>query len=129
MFLSGHDPARRDHSCHSAHFPGRHLSEPRLVQRNQGQNRAEACFRGSVRVARTSGTPRRGRSRRVGGPAAPDQPPPPRVPPSARPAAAERTGQGRSRSWEAPEPGKMIGMTVVYLVQHGGKQPGPGDPG
>jgi broad specificity phosphatase PhoE len=23
----------------------------------------------------------------------------------------------------------MIGMTVVYLVQHGDKQPGPGDPG
>jgi broad specificity phosphatase PhoE len=26
-------------------------------------------------------------------------------------------------------PGRMTGMTVVYLVQHGGKQPGPGDPG
>ena len=27
------------------------------------------------------------------------------------------------------EPGKMTGMTVVYLVQHGDKEPGPGDPG
>ena len=26
-------------------------------------------------------------------------------------------------------PGKMISMTVVYLIQHGDKQPGPGDPG
>ena len=28
-----------------------------------------------------------------------------------------------------PQPGKVISMTVVYLVQHGDKQPGPGDPG
>jgi broad specificity phosphatase PhoE len=28
-----------------------------------------------------------------------------------------------------PRPGKMISMTVVYLIQHGDKQPGPGDPG
>jgi hypothetical protein len=26
-------------------------------------------------------------------------------------------------------PGKMTGVTVVYLVQHGEKEPGPGDPG
>ena len=26
-------------------------------------------------------------------------------------------------------PGRMTGMTVVYLVQHGDKQTGPGDPG
>jgi len=28
-----------------------------------------------------------------------------------------------------PRPGKMISMTVVYLIQHGDKQPRPGDPG
>lgn len=28
-----------------------------------------------------------------------------------------------------PRPGKLISMTVVYLIQHGDKQPGPGDPG
>ena len=28
-----------------------------------------------------------------------------------------------------PRPGKMISMTVIYLIQHGDKQPGPGDPG
>lgn len=28
-----------------------------------------------------------------------------------------------------PQPGKMTSMTVVYLIQHGDKQPRPGDPG
>lgn len=28
-----------------------------------------------------------------------------------------------------PQQGKMTSVTVIYLIQHGGKQPGPGDPG
>jgi broad specificity phosphatase PhoE len=28
-----------------------------------------------------------------------------------------------------PRLGKMISMTAVCLIQHGDKQPGPGDPG
>ena len=40
---------------------------------------------------------------------------------------------GRVIRWVADpgrcHPGKMISMTVVYLIQHGDKQPGSGDPG
>jgi broad specificity phosphatase PhoE len=43
--------------------------------------------------------------------------------------ADARIGQRDDPMGAEPQPGKIISMTVVYLVQHGDKQPGPGDPG
>jgi hypothetical protein len=44
--------------------------------------------------------------------------------PGIRPADA-RIGQRDDPMGAAPQPGKVISMTVVSLVQHGDKQPGP----
>jgi len=44
--------------------------------------------------------------------------------PGIRPADA-RIGQRDDPMGAEPQPGKVISMTVVYLVQHGDKQPGP----
>jgi hypothetical protein len=48
--------------------------------------------------------------------------------PGIRPAVT-RIGQRDDPMGAEPQLGKVISMTVVYLVQHGDKQPGPGGPG